>query len=75
MRQAYEVLRLPVSNIEGTVPGTPKAAEIVVLGPHDDTVNGYPGANDNGSGVAALLILRHASRAGHTGAPFASSRS
>jgi Zn-dependent M28 family amino/carboxypeptidase len=55
--QSYEVSRLPVSNIEATVPGTSNAAEIVLLGAHYDTVNGCPGANDNATGVAALLAL------------------
>ena len=38
------------------VPGLLKD-EIVVIGAHYDTVSGSPGANDNGSGVAALLAL------------------
>jgi Zn-dependent M28 family amino/carboxypeptidase len=54
---SYQVSRLPVSNIEATLPGISKAAEIVVLGAHYDTVNGCPGANDNATGVAALLEL------------------
>jgi Zn-dependent M28 family amino/carboxypeptidase len=64
LRQSFEVSRLPVSNIEASVPGTSRATEIVVLGAHYDTVNGCPGANDNGTGVAALLELarRFASR-------------
>jgi Zn-dependent M28 family amino/carboxypeptidase len=64
LRQLFEVSRLPVSNIEATVPGTSCATEIVVLGAHYDTVNGCPGANDNATGVAALLELarRFASR-------------
>jgi Zn-dependent M28 family amino/carboxypeptidase len=57
LRQSFEVSRLPVSNIEASVPGTSRAAEIVVLGAHYDTVNGCPGANDNATGVAALLEL------------------
>lgn len=64
-RQSYEIARLPVSNIEASLRGTSRAAEIVVLGAHYDTVAGCPGANDNGTGVAALLELarRFASRA------------
>lgn len=63
-RQTYEVSRLPVSNIEATLAGTSRADEIVVLGAHYDTVPGCPGANDNGTGVAAVLELarRFASR-------------
>jgi Zn-dependent M28 family amino/carboxypeptidase len=56
-RQTYDVSRVPVSNIETSLPGTSRAAEIVVLGAHYDTVSGSPGANDNGTGVAALLEL------------------
>ena len=56
-RQTYEVSRVPVSNIEATLTGTGRAAEIVLLGAHYDTVSGCPGANDNGTGVAALLEL------------------
>ncbi len=49
-------------NIEAEVPGT--SAEAFVIGAHYDTVPGSPGANDNGSGVAALLAL--ARRFAHT---------
>ena len=65
LRQSFEVSRLPVSNIEASVPGRSRAAEIVVLGAHYDTVNGCPGANDNATGVASLLELarRFSSRA------------
>jgi len=56
-RQTYEVSRLPVSNIEAVRPGGRKAEEILVVGAHYDTVGGSPGANDNGTGVAALLHL------------------
>jgi Zn-dependent M28 family amino/carboxypeptidase len=56
-RQTYEISRLPVSNIEATLRGKSKPEEIILLGAHYDTVNGSPGANDNGTGVAALLDL------------------
>jgi Zn-dependent M28 family amino/carboxypeptidase len=56
-RQTYEVSRLPVDNIEATLQGSSPAAEIVVAGAHYDTVGECPGANDNGTGVAALLDL------------------
>jgi Zn-dependent M28 family amino/carboxypeptidase len=36
------------------------SGEIIVIGAHYDTVPGTPGANDNGSGVAALLALADA---------------
>ncbi len=56
-RQTYDVSRLPVSNIEAVLEGTSAPEEIVVLGAHYDTVNGCPGANDNGTGIAAVLEL------------------
>ena len=54
-RQTYEISRLPVSNIEATIEGTSPSAGIVVLGAHYDTVGECPGANDNATGIAALL--------------------
>ena len=56
-RETYEVSRVPVSNIEAALTGTSRGTEIVLLGAHYDTVSGSPGANDNGTGVAALLEL------------------
>lgn len=45
------------ANLEIARPGNSRPAEIVVIGAHYDTVPGSPGANDNGSGVAALLEI------------------
>ena len=42
-------------NIEAEIRGA--RPQIVVIGAHYDSVFGCPGANDNGSGVAALLAL------------------
>lgn len=56
-RQTFDVARLPVSNIDVTLRGTARADEILVVGAHYDTVGGSPGANDNGTGVAAMLEL------------------
>jgi Zn-dependent M28 family amino/carboxypeptidase len=56
-RQTYEVSRLPVDNIEATLEGSSPAAGLIVLGAHYDTVGECPGANDNGTGIAALLEL------------------
>ena len=56
-RHTYEVSRVPVSNIDATLAGTTNAAEVVVVGAHYDTITGCAGANDNGSGVAAVLEL------------------
>jgi Zn-dependent M28 family amino/carboxypeptidase len=57
VRQTYEVSRLPISNIEATLEGSSSSAGIIVVGAHYDTVGECPGANDNGTGVAALLEL------------------
>jgi Zn-dependent M28 family amino/carboxypeptidase len=44
-------------NLEVTLPGRGRPAEIVVIGAHYDSNRGTPGADDNASGVAALLEL------------------
>jgi Zn-dependent M28 family amino/carboxypeptidase len=44
-------------NVAAEVRGASKPEEIVVVGAHYDSVSGSPGANDNGSGVAATLAL------------------
>ena len=46
-----------VANVEAEVRGSKKPGEIVVFGAHYDTAAGLPGANDNTSGVAALLAI------------------
>jgi Zn-dependent M28 family amino/carboxypeptidase len=56
-RQTFDLAKLPLSNVEAVLEGTARAAEIVVIGAHYDTVAGCPGANDNASGVAAVLEL------------------
>ena len=56
-RQWYEVRGVSSANLEVTRPGEGRPDEILLLGAHYDTVRGSPGANDNGSGVAALLEL------------------
>ncbi len=55
--QRFSARRIEVRNIEVEIAGAARAAEIVILGAHYDSVWGAPGANDNGSGVAALLEL------------------
>jgi hypothetical protein len=54
-RDTYEVDGQPCHNIEAEVPG--QSPEAIVIGAHYDSVVGAPGANDNGSGVAAVLAL------------------
>lgn len=46
-----------VQNLEAELPGQGAADEVIVVGAHYDTVAGSPGANDNASGVAAVLEL------------------
>jgi hypothetical protein len=46
-----------VPNIDVTVQGTTLPEEIVLIGAHFDTFQGTPGADDNASGVAAVLEL------------------
>jgi len=55
--QEYDARGVPSVNLEIAIPGTSKANEIVLIGAHYDSVIGCPGANDNGSGVAALLEI------------------
>ncbi len=61
--QPFTALGREVRNIEAELTGTERADEIVVLGAHYDSVEGCPGANDNGSGVAALLEVARALKA------------
>lgn len=56
-RQTFEVMQEICHNIEVEVPGATRREEIVIIGAHYDSVAGSPGANDNGSGVASLLVL------------------
>lgn len=46
-----------VRNLEVELRGSRKPDEVVVVGAHYDSVPGTPGADDNASGVAALLAL------------------
>jgi Zn-dependent M28 family amino/carboxypeptidase len=56
-RQTFTAQRETCANIIGEIPGTTRPAEIIVVGAHYDTCFETPGANDNGSGVAAMLAL------------------
>lgn len=55
--QTFRVNDVDCSNIVVELPGTRLPDEIVVVGAHYDTAEGTPGANDNGSGTAALVEL------------------
>src|SRR5919201_1420685 len=56
-RDAYEVRGEACHNIDVEIPGN--RPEILLIGAHYGSVFGSPGANDNGSGVAAMLALAH----------------
>jgi Zn-dependent M28 family amino/carboxypeptidase len=55
--QRFECQGVEVRNLEAEVAGRSRPGEVVVVGAHYDSVVGCPGANDNGSGVAAVLEL------------------
>ncbi len=56
-KQTYAVKGIECSNIEITCQGSGNSKDVILIGAHYDSVWGSPGANDNGSGVAALLEL------------------
>ena len=63
-RDTYEIRGQSCHNIETEIPGGPQGAAvssppppIILIGAHYDSVFGSPGANDNGTGVAATLAL------------------
>ncbi|MDR4495747.1 MAG: M28 family peptidase [Nitrospirales bacterium] len=55
--QEYQVEGRICENIEVEVRGTRHPEEILLIGAHYDSVKGSPGANDNATGVAAVLEL------------------
>jgi Peptidase family M28 len=62
-RDSYEMRGQACHNIEAEIPGAPQGAAVsspppvIIIGAHYDSVFGSPGANDNGTGVAATLAL------------------
>ena len=56
-KQSYTVQGIECANLEVTCTGTSDHGDVILIGAHYDSVLGSPGANDNGSGVAALLEL------------------
>jgi hypothetical protein len=59
-RLRYEVAGQGADNLEVELRGSTQPEEIVVVGAHYDSAMGAPGADDNASGVAALLALARA---------------
>jgi hypothetical protein len=63
-REKYPVRGVECLNLWVELAGAESPKEIVLVGAHYDSVSGCPAANDNGSGVAALLALaRHFAKA------------
>ena len=56
-RQVFEASGRECVNLDVEIPGQKAPGEIVIVGGHYDSVFDCPGANDNGSGVAATLAL------------------
>ena len=56
-RQTFTTDGVSTANLIVTIPGGAAAREIVVVGAHYDTAAPTPGADDNASGVAAVLEL------------------
>lgn len=55
--QVYQAQGQSFRNLEVEIKGTQKPNEIVIIGAHYDSVVGSVGANDNGTGTAAVLSL------------------
>jgi len=55
--ESYAAGQTEARNIVGEIPGAGAKDQVVIVGAHYDSVEGTPGANDNASGIAALLAL------------------
>lgn len=55
--QEYQLAGEDFANIEVQLTGTTYPDQIILVGAHYDAVPGAPGANDNGTGIAAILEL------------------
>lgn len=55
--QSYGVAGVECRNLEVELRGRERPDEIVVVGAHYDSAPGTPGADDNASGTAALILL------------------
>ncbi|MGH8645167.1 MAG: M20/M25/M40 family metallo-hydrolase [Gammaproteobacteria bacterium] len=63
-RQAYRLQGgYTFHNLESAIEGANRPKEVIVVGAHYDTVPGTPGADDNASGIAALIELARLLRA------------
>lgn len=65
-RQGFEIDSLVMAqNLVVGIPGKEMGREIVVVGAHYDSAEGSPGADDNATGIAALLALAQAFQKDH----------
>jgi hypothetical protein len=55
--QSYDIEGDEYSNIIVDIPSPVKGAPVLIVGAHYDSVENSPGANDNASGVAALIEI------------------
>ncbi len=55
--QKFEAMGVTCTNVIGMLDGEDKKLPPLVVGAHFDTDENTPGANDNGSGIAALLEI------------------
>lgn len=60
LEYAEDTQRGPFFNVEAEIYGTTRSDEILIIGAHYDTVWLSPGADDNASGVAAVLEIARA---------------
>lgn len=58
--QWYRAASVEVRNVVAEIAREADGDDVIVIGAHYDTVTGCPGANDNGTGVAALLEIAYA---------------
>ena len=56
-RQSFDAIGLTCYNIEVEIIGNKNQDEVLVIGAHYDSAINSPGANDNATGIAALLTL------------------
>ncbi|HQL80970.1 MAG TPA: M28 family peptidase [Spirochaetota bacterium] len=55
--ETYTAAGVKVSNVIAEIPGTEFPGSIILVGAHYDTIEDTPGADDNTSGIAALLEI------------------
>src|SRR6267142_313628 len=63
-KHTYQVDGQDVSNLEVSIAGSDGTGETVIVGSHYDSAAGSPGADDNGTGAAAILELARLLRGG-----------